>query len=143
MGDGPDRPHVEALTAELGLRDSVQLPGFEPNPYKYMARAALFVLSSRYEGLPNALIEAQACGVPVVSTDCPTGPREILEGGVCGPLVGVGDADAMCGAMLGVLSDVRLAESYVLAAEQRLERFTPDKAYQAYAALIGSTESSA
>ena len=87
VGEGPCR---EALTAEiraLGLESTVQLLGEDVNPFRFMARANCFVLSSNHEGLPGVLIEAMACGVPVVSTDCPTGPREPLEDGRWGLLV--------------------------------------------------------
>ena len=90
---------LEALIKKLGLEEDVSLPGFVMNPYAYMARASLFVLSSRWEGLPTVLIEALCCGTPVVSTDCPSGPREILRGGKYGPLVPVGDANALARAI--------------------------------------------
>jgi len=105
LGEGELRPMLESLIAECGLgANEVQLPGFVANPFAYLSRCAVFVLSSRYEGLPGALIEAMACGVPVVSTDCPSGPREILEGGRWGTLVPIGDVDAMTKAIASVLS---------------------------------------
>ena len=82
---------LAALARELGIAEDVSFPGFERIPYAYMARAAVFVLASDYEGLPGVLIQAMACGCPVVGTDCPTGPREILRDGWFGPLVPVGD----------------------------------------------------
>ena len=95
LGDGPERASLEALVSELGLTGSVDLPGWVPNPYPYMARAGVFVLSSRWEGLPSVLIEALFCGVPIVATDCLSGPREILEAGKHGSLVPVGDEAAL------------------------------------------------
>ncbi len=79
LGDGEERPKLESLVRELGLQDDVSMPGFVDNPYPYMARSAVFVLSSLWEGLPTVLIEAMAVRTPVVSTDCPSGPREIAE----------------------------------------------------------------
>ncbi len=99
LGDGPDRPKLEALIRELSLEADVGLPGFVENPYPYMARASVFVLSSRWEGLPTVLLEALACGVPVISTDCPSGPREILAGGKYGLLVPTQDVAALAEAM--------------------------------------------
>jgi glycosyltransferase involved in cell wall biosynthesis len=95
---------LRALAEHLGVAADVALPGFAANPFAYMARASAFVLSSRWEGLPGVLIEAMACGCPVVSTDCPSGPREILAGGSYGPLVPVGDAAALAEAILRVLA---------------------------------------
>jgi glycosyltransferase involved in cell wall biosynthesis len=103
LGEGRQRPRLEVLAGELGVGDDVSLPGFVANPYAYMARARLFVLSSRWEGSPNVVVEAMAVGTPVVCTDCPSGPREILQGGTYGPLVPVGDVDAMAGAMAAIL----------------------------------------
>jgi len=103
LGEGRLRAALEGLAAELGVGDSVALPGFTPNPYAWMARAALFVLSSAWEGSPNVLTEALALGTPAVATDCPSGPREVLAGGRHGPLVPVGDAAALAAAMLATL----------------------------------------
>ena len=99
LGDGPERVSLEALVAERGLTGSVDLPGWISNPYPYMAHAGVFVLSSRWEGLPSVLIEALFCEVPVVATDCLSGPREILEGGRYGALVPVGDEEALAAAI--------------------------------------------
>lgn len=95
LGEGPERASLEALAADIGLDGAVDLPGRILNPFPYMVRADAFVLSSRWEGLPSVLIEALFCGVPVVATDCPSGPMEILEGGKHGLLVPVGDVDAL------------------------------------------------
>jgi len=103
LGEGSQRQRLETLARELGVAADVALPGFAPNPFPYMAQASLLVLSSAWEGLPGVLIEAMACGCPVVSTDCPSGPAEILECGAYGPLVPVGDDAALAKAMLSVL----------------------------------------
>jgi glycosyltransferase involved in cell wall biosynthesis len=95
LGDGPERAELERLTRELGIASEVDMPGFNPNPYAFMARASVFVLSSRWEGFGNVLVEAMACGCPVVSTDCPSGPAEILANGRYGKLVPVGDERAL------------------------------------------------
>lgn len=103
LGEGELRPNLEALIQELHVEDSVQLPGFVDNPYAWMARVKLFVFSSAWEGFGNVLVEAMACGTTVVSTDCPSGPGEILEGGKWGALVPVGDIAALAKSMLEVL----------------------------------------
>ena len=104
LGEGPERSYLLRLAHELGISEHIDFPGFVGNPYAYMARARLFVLSSRHEGLPTVLIEAMACGCPVVSTDCPFGPDEILERGRWGELVPVGDPPALAGAMTRALN---------------------------------------
>jgi glycosyltransferase involved in cell wall biosynthesis len=99
LGEGRDRDALAALARTLGIDADVAMPGFVANPYPWLARASLFVLSSAWEGSPNALTEALALGIPAVSTDCPSGPREILAAGRHGPLVAVGDVGAMATAM--------------------------------------------
>lgn len=103
--DGPARRDLDRLVDELALRDCVQFHGFSPNPYAFMARADLFVLSSVTEGMPNALLEAMACGCPVVSTDCPSGPRELLEAGAYGRLVPTRDPTALAKAIAAALDE--------------------------------------
>ncbi|WP_251963228.1 glycosyltransferase, partial [Salinibacter ruber] len=89
LGEGKERPVLEQQAERLGVSDHVWMPGFVSNPMKYMADAEAFVLSSKSEGLGNVLVEAMACGTPVVSTDCPGGPSEVLQEGKHGRLVPV------------------------------------------------------
>lgn len=103
LGEGRERPALEQQIQTLGLGDHVCLIGHVDNPYAYMARSTLFALSSRWEGLPNVLAEAMALGIPVVSTQCKSGPDEILAGGSLGRLVEVGDAEALAQAMFDTL----------------------------------------
>lgn len=105
LGEGPERARLEARAAERGVAADVDLVGFVPNPFAFLARCAAFALSSRWEGLPGVLIQALACGAPVASTDCPSGPSEILEGGAYGPLVPVDDPGALARAIAAVLDD--------------------------------------
>ena len=101
LGEGGDRPALEELVRELGLQDIVDLPGFVGNPYAYMARASLFVLSSRWEGMPTVLIEALCLGKRVVATDCPSGPSDIVEDA---SLVPMEDPEALAAAICNALS---------------------------------------
>jgi glycosyltransferase involved in cell wall biosynthesis len=103
IGEGPERPRLEALIGELRIGEDVALPGYRENAAAYMAASSVFVLSSAWEGLPTVLIEALAAGARVVSTDCPSGPREILQGGRLGQLVPVGDASALAEAIVATL----------------------------------------
>jgi glycosyltransferase involved in cell wall biosynthesis len=128
LGDGQERPRLEALVVQLGLGDTVQMPGFVENPYAYMARARLLVLSSRWEGLPGVLVEALACGTPVVSTDCRSGPSEILADGRFGRLVPVGDPPALAAAILETLQIT--PDSAML--KQRAQDFTLAESVQKY-----------
>jgi glycosyltransferase involved in cell wall biosynthesis len=130
LNEGEERPRLEALVRELGLEQDVALPGFVDSPYKYMKRAAVFVLSSKYEGLGNVLVEAMACGTPVVATDCPSGPAEILGGGKWGRLVAVGDVNALAQAIF------RTLDAPISAGIEDIEIFTLDYAVARYAEIM-------
>lgn len=129
FGEGDLRRELTQQISALGLNDSVSLPGFSKNVLAEIAKADLFVLSSKWEGLPSVLIEALGCGVPVVSTDCISGPREILQGGKYGPLVPVGDAEQLAKAIEKQLgpnpicapSDAWQPFSFAAAAQQYLD----------------------
>jgi glycosyltransferase involved in cell wall biosynthesis len=103
LGEGPLRSELESLAMELGIAGRLVMPGFAIDPWPYYASADLFVLSSDWEGLPMVIIEALAAGLPVVSTDCPSGPRELLDEGRFGTLVPTGDEVALARAMEGRL----------------------------------------
>ena len=132
LGEGPLRHNLETLIAELGIAESVSLPGYVENPYPYMANSAVFVLSSAWEGLPTVLIEAMAFGTPVVSTDCPGGAAEILEDGHHGQLVNVGDAQALANAILDSLLSPRNADQL----RSRAMDFHVDKIVEEYISLF-------
>ncbi|MGD0652965.1 MAG: glycosyltransferase [Thermoguttaceae bacterium] len=131
LGDGEEQPSLERLVLELKLSECVSIPGVVSNPFAYMRRASLFVLSSAWEALPTVLIEAMACGCPVVSTDCPNGPAEILDNGRLGPLVPVGDVEALARAM-----KTSLAESHSPVAPEVLLPYTLDYSAEQYCQLI-------
>ncbi len=132
LGEGKDRPELEALVQELGLEDDVALPGFVANPFAYMASSAVFVLSSLYEGLPTVLIEAIAVGTRVVSTDCPSGPTEILENGRYGKLVAVGDIKGMAEAIVSTLEEPPDSESL----QRKAAEFSLEKAVAKYRQVL-------
>jgi glycosyltransferase involved in cell wall biosynthesis len=133
LGEGKQRESLTSLAHSLGVQAEVALPGFVANPYAFLARAALFVLSSAWEGSPNVLIEALALGVPVVATDCHSGPREILEQGRFGPLVPVGDATALAAAMRATLAAPLPAESL----RQAVARFDAGCCAERYLQALG------
>ncbi len=130
LGEGPMRHELESSVRAHGLRDCVSLPGWAENPYAFMARAALFVLSSQHEGFPGALVEALACGCPAVSTDCPAGPSEILEDPQL--LAPVGDPAALAQVVLRALS--RPADKDAFRA--KAARFSMDCAMDGYDGVV-------
>ena len=106
LGEGSQRQRLQDLAASLGISEHVHLPGFVSNPLSYLVKADLFALTSIYEAFGNVLVEAMLAGLPIVSTDCPAGPREVLDGGRYGQLVPVGDVEALTGAFIAALDTV-------------------------------------
>lgn len=132
VGGGPLQADLQAQAQRLGLQDVVDLVSWQENPFKFVARADLFVLSSRWEGLANVLIEALACGCPVVATNCNYGPDEILEGGKHGALAAVDDPDDLASKILGALRvDTRQASGDVARKSRSLD-FTVEAAVEQY-----------
>ena len=134
LGEGSQRDRLEELARDLAISGDVLLPGFQINPFAWLARAAAFVLSSAWEGASNALLEALACGCPSVSTDCLSGPSETLDGGRYGPLVPVGDDRALAEAIAHVLRSPQ--DRARLAA--RSEEFSVDRAATDYLDVLRS-----
>ena len=132
LGEGDARASLERLAEDLGMAERVALPGFVPDPHAYLGHARLFVLSSAWEGLPTVLIEALAAGVPIVSTDCPSGPREILRGGAFGRLVPVGDPDLLADAMAEALDEEPAGPP-----EEAWKPYTWDASIDAYLGIAG------
>lgn len=132
LGEGKERQTLETLIESLGISGEVQLPGYVPNPLAYMRKARAFVLSSTWEGLPNVLIEAMACGCPVISTDCPSGPSEILNGGQYGHLRPVGDVQGIADAIQSVLDGEKR-----LPPPEWLEQYQVDRVVRQYLDTLG------
>ena len=136
LGKGEDRAALSDKAKAMSIADRVDFPGWLQNPHAVVARATAFVLSSRYEGFPNALLEAMALGVPVVSTDCPSGPREILEGGA-GFLVPVEDSAAMARALGDLLADTDLRTEVTRRGRERIaDRYSLEGMVSAYESLV-------
>ena len=132
LGEGDERETLEKMIATLDLTNDIVLPGFVGNPMAYMRHAAVFVLSSLFEGLPTVLLEAMCCDTPVVSTDCPSGPAEILENGKWGQMVSVGDVDGLVQAMVKTLDEKK--HPNVL---QRAQYFSVENAVAQYLEVLG------
>lgn len=132
LGDGPEMGHLQTLACDLGVSEDVHFGGYAPNPYSWMAKASALVLSSRCEGFANVLAEALACGTNVVSTDCPSGPREILEDGRWGRLVPVGAVEALAHAMRETLIAPLPGEVLASAAQ----RFSVERSVSAWHKLL-------
>jgi len=125
LGEGPLRNELTARARELGIEDAIDMPGFVNNPYAWMSRADCFALSSLWEGFPNVLVEALSLGTPLVSTDCPSGPKEILQDGRYGKLVPMSDSEALAKAIERTLNG-------------EIERFDPMEAVEKFTARYAS-----
>lgn len=139
LGEGPEKESLEEMVKDLGLIDKVSFAGFQNNPYKFLSRADVFVLSSNYEGLPMVILEAMACGAPIISTDCRSGPCEILENGKYGLLVPVGDANALSKGMLRLLKDKSLRGEFYNSGKGRVLDFHIDRIIKQYEEVILET----
>ena len=136
-GEGAQRGNLECLRDELGLRERVRFPGLTKEHYKTMAEADIFVLSSRYEGFPNVLGEAMACGLPVVSFDCPSGPSEMIQDGVNGLLVPPENIQELSSSLERLMASVELRNSLGEQARKITESYSLDKIVQSWEELIG------
>ncbi len=136
LGEGPERGVLEALIATYGLEGRVELVGWVDDPHPELARASLFVLSSRYEGFPVGLLEAMACGLPVVSFDCQSGPAEIIRPEVDGLLVPAGDVAALAAAMARLLGDPTLRVTLGSHAREVNDRFSLQKCLARWDAVL-------
>jgi glycosyltransferase involved in cell wall biosynthesis len=136
MGEGPQRGVLENVIEKCGIAGKVSLPGFQGNPYALLSSSDVFVLSSNYEGLPMAIFEAMACGVPVIATDCRSGPREILSNGTCGMLVPVGDEIALAQGIKRLLKDDEMRKKLSGSGKERLKDFSFEKIMKQYEHVI-------
>ncbi len=136
VGEGPDRLKIEAEIKELCLESNVFLLGHKNNPYKYMKNSDVFVLSSFHEGMPIVLIEAIACDLPVIATDCDFGPREIIKDGYNGFLVPVGNSQIMSEKILIILKNKEIREKFIKNAKANLDTFSIDSSLSKYKKII-------
>lgn len=136
LGKGSRLAELHVLAAKLGVGEYVRFIGFVANPYAWMARAELFVLSSRWEGFPTVAAEAMAAGTPLLLSDCEFGPREVIEPGVSGELVPVDDIDALAGKMSELIADPERRAALAAAAAERVKCFDINVMVEGYATLF-------
>jgi glycosyltransferase involved in cell wall biosynthesis len=137
LGEGSERLSLEVMATELGIENRIYLPGRYSNPTEVMAEASVFVLPSRYEGFPNALIEAMACGLPSISFDCPSGPREIIRHGIDGILVPPEDVAALADAMSDLITHPEKRERLASRAIEVMDRYGVNRIMAEWEELAG------
>jgi len=136
LGKGNQKKELKSLALKLNINDYVDFVGYKSNPYAWMSKAHIFVLCSDYEGFPNVLIEAMACGVPVISTDCISGPREIITNEKDGILVPLVDEKKLAEKILDLLSDERKRRRFSIEARKKVQDFEAKKIVSLYAKLF-------
>lgn len=136
LGRGEKKRHLETLARNLDIYKDLKFMGFQTNPYKYIANSDLFVLPSLWEGFPNSIIEAMACGTPVVSTDCLSGPKEIINNGENGLLVPPKDYQALTNGILQILTKKKLARTLTESGFKRVKDFGVKKIVKKYEQLF-------
>jgi glycosyltransferase involved in cell wall biosynthesis len=136
VGEGSERSAIESLVVQKGLKRKVHFAGFQSNPYRYMSRSSVFAFPSLSEGFGMVLVEAMACGLPVVSADCVAGPNEILQNGKCGILVPVADECAMAEAIVTMLTNHEIRDRLTSEALRRVADFEPAKVVASYEQLF-------
>jgi len=132
VGDGPEREKIINLAKKLNIQNYIQLTGFVENPFYILSRGALYVLSSKFEGLPNSMLHAAVLSVPIVATNCPSGPREILENGKWGRLVDVGNINEMADSMIDGLSGKVKPIPYSIVREKYDDKIVVKKYYNEF-----------
>jgi glycosyltransferase involved in cell wall biosynthesis len=142
IGEGEEKAEMISRVRSLGIESDVAFLGFQKNPFKYMVRSSVFVLSSLCEGFPNVILEAMSLGLPVVSTDCPSGPSEIIEDKRNGLLVPVKDNKALAQAILDVLTNDKLRKNLSLEARERAQSFELNNIIEQYRGIFLENPSS-
>ena len=132
LGTGPHRRKIEALAKRLKLENRIFFLGFRKNPFKYLAKSDVFVLSSLHEGAPLVLVEAMACRIPVVASDCDFGPRDILENGKNGILVPIGDQYSMAEAIIKLLNNEKLRQEFIAKGKVKSQHYLEEKSLKAW-----------
>ena len=136
IGDGPSKEEIINEIKKLNLEENIKLVGLSKNPYVWLKKSKLFVHSSKYEGLPTVLIEALICNKMIISSNCPTGPKEILKGESCGKLFKVGDTEELGNYLVEFLSSEENREKYEKNVVIRKEEFNKNKVIKEYEKLI-------
>lgn len=136
IGEGPQKKELENLAKELGISENIWFTGYQENPYKFMAKSDVFVLSSKFEAFPTVLIEAMRCNIPIISTDCDFGPKEILENGENGILVPVGNVEKMAKAILLLLNNQKLSQYFIEKGKRKVSEFGIERSVAEYEKII-------